>query len=485
MDEQLLTFWDRASGTTTLEEGEDGNPAPEGELNVTDVTAPTESQMAAFSPELRDLCRRHEGSKVGQDNTAGGGCGCGSGGSSSSTSSASNDVLLALRCRFTLLRVANAAVQAHLPLVNMGSTGLGGIGHRCGGRAREYFGGGGGGGGSSSRVGNQVSCIRGLLWQRTKCHFVNFCLNSSAVQLREQPEITLSLGVSGSADPHDAAGSVFQQAFDAIGPDHLRPSALWTALPRKGDPVYPFKVSVRNVRIDGQAGSFRDFMAKVGTELRGDSGGHAAVLMPCVSSASGHNLGKHLLRTTTALPPSLGLQQQQKPCGGGGGGDGRNSRRLTYAEHKQFEFFGRLLGVAFRAGIPLALDLLSFVWKPLVGQQLTRWDLYEADLLTAKLLHDVESLSTDQEVSDFLEALAEPRKCGLHPHFVVVVFCLFVCCVRMYLFSDLCHAFYLCGWTCSPPRFPTAAFYSHLLPLSHAQRRRAGCGGAHAWRRQR
>lgn len=46
-----------------------------------------------------------------------------------------------------------------------------------------------------------------------------------------------------------------------------------------------------------------------------------------------------------------------------------------------FSFVGKMMGVAIRGGHVLNLDLPSIVWKPLVGQELTREDLQAIDSL--------------------------------------------------------------------------------------------------------
>jgi E3 ubiquitin-protein ligase HERC2 len=52
----------------------------------------------------------------------------------------------------------------------------------------------------------------------------------------------------------------------------------------------------------------------------------------------------------------------------------------------QFEFLGKLMGIAIRTGDPLALDLSSFFWKQLVLTPLESKDLFDIDVRVGELL---------------------------------------------------------------------------------------------------
>ena len=58
---------------------------------------------------------------------------------------------------------------------------------------------------------------------------------------------------------------------------------------------------------------------------------------------------------------------------------------MSYSEEKLLQFFGQLVGVAIRADVPIALDLLPCFWKSLKGEALSLDDLREADCITYNL----------------------------------------------------------------------------------------------------
>ena len=66
---------------------------------------------------------------------------------------------------------------------------------------------------------------------------------------------------------------------------------------------------------------------------------------------------------------------------------------MTYAEEKLLQFFGQLVGVAIRADVPMALDLLPCFWKSLKGQSLSLADLRDADCITFHLTEKMLSVS--------------------------------------------------------------------------------------------
>ena len=58
---------------------------------------------------------------------------------------------------------------------------------------------------------------------------------------------------------------------------------------------------------------------------------------------------------------------------------------MSYSEEKLLQFFGQLLGVAIRADVPIALELLPCFWKSLKGETLSLEDLQDADCITYNL----------------------------------------------------------------------------------------------------
>lgn len=66
---------------------------------------------------------------------------------------------------------------------------------------------------------------------------------------------------------------------------------------------------------------------------------------------------------------------------------------MSYSEEKLLQFFGQLVGVAIRADVPIALDLLPCFWKSLKGETLLLDDLREADCITYHLTQKLLAVS--------------------------------------------------------------------------------------------
>lgn len=56
-----------------------------------------------------------------------------------------------------------------------------------------------------------------------------------------------------------------------------------------------------------------------------------------------------------------------------------NPSKIGPRDLSLFQFLGALMGVCIRTNTNLVLNLPSFVWKQLVGQQLTAEDLFDFD----------------------------------------------------------------------------------------------------------
>ena len=56
------------------------------------------------------------------------------------------------------------------------------------------------------------------------------------------------------------------------------------------------------------------------------------------------------------------------------------------------QFFGKLMGLAVRHNLPLALDFSAILWRSIAGLSVDRGHLEQVDLLTARNLNDVESV---------------------------------------------------------------------------------------------
>ena len=73
----------------------------------------------------------------------------------------------------------------------------------------------------------------------------------------------------------------------------------------------------------------------------------------------------------------------------------------TDSQIKMLEFLGALMGMSFRSGILLDLNLSRFVWKQIVGKQVTIEDLKFVDELFVKDLENVLEKATSLTDEEF------------------------------------------------------------------------------------
>lgn len=100
--------------------------------------------------------------------------------------------------------------------------------------------------------------------------------------------------------------------------------------------------------------------------------------MPCPSSASHRNRGKHIMKPGP----------------------------MTYPEEKLLQFLGQLLAITIRADIPFGLDLLPVFWKNLVGLDLDPiTDLQEADILTYGYIKKFEMVSFSRKPENLISSI--------------------------------------------------------------------------------
>ncbi|XP_071790886.1 probable E3 ubiquitin-protein ligase HECTD4 isoform X2 [Asterias amurensis] len=208
---------------------------------------------------------------------------------------------------------------------------------------------------------------RTLLFYDTKIKFFNAILDATAQRNLDQaaPEITLDPLEIVGADAQDCISTQFCQAARQLST--VPSSKLCVKIASGGDPTYAFNVRLTGEEVHGTSGSFRHFLGQVTRELQSSVLG---LLVLCPSAGSGRNKGRFLMKPGP----------------------------ITFPEEKLLEFFGQLLGVALRADIPLALDLLSSFWKCLVGVALDPdRDLEEADCITYDYIKKLTEVQSESE----------------------------------------------------------------------------------------
>ncbi|KAK3804042.1 hypothetical protein RRG08_062412 [Elysia crispata] len=221
-----------------------------------------------------------------------------------------------------------------------------------------------------------LSQIRWVIFYDSKINFFNRVLNASTKRKPDQaaPEITLNPLESIGTGEKSVQASILCQSYRQLST--LSSRKLCVRLACGGDPTYSFNVRMTGEEVHGTSGSFRHYLWQLAKELQSSA---LSLLMACPGSSA---------------------------AGGSAGSKGRlilKPGKMTYPEENLLIFVGQLLGITIRADIPLGLDLLSTVWKLLVGMNLDPChDLLEADSVTYKHIKKIEMAESEEELESVL-----------------------------------------------------------------------------------
>jgi other hect domain ubiquitin protein ligase E3 len=159
--------------------------------------------------------------------------------------------------------------------------------------------------------------------------------------------------------------SVFSKAFEQL--KDISTAALRVPKPQGSDPFIAFEVVFKGEMVVGEAGPYRQFFADLSREIVAQN----VVKLLCPSPNNREKFGESLDKFV--INPSA------------------NSAH----DLQLFEFLGILMGCCARTGARFTLDLPSYVWKPLIGQNLRFDDLVGIDTPVAEMLKLMENASEE------------------------------------------------------------------------------------------
>jgi hypothetical protein len=171
---------------------------------------------------------------------------------------------------------------------------------------------------------------------------------------------------------------------------HVDRFALRQPRPLGAEPFYAFTVVFLNEHVVGEAGPWRQLFADISAELQS---GPSPVLVPCPNqiAKTGENRDKFVLACHSGNLPLC-------------------------------EMLGVLMGCCIRTGVRLNLDLPAWVWKPLVGDPLTRVDLAAIDYATAEILKYVDGCDEEKFVATMDETFSTTLSDGTPVDLVYMLF---------------------------------------------------------------
>ena len=264
-----------------------------------------------------------------------------------------SQTLPALRLRFAFLRKFNSLLSQLLPLIDLRLPSFSSA-------SSIAF--------ASSSLPALIHRSKSFVFTSCKTTFLQLILAASAVDAKpprivlNRPALLLRKQRGEYIDfvKHSNFGNGFRQLIDT-------PAALLRpARPHGTEPFLGFEVEFQQEQVVGEGGPYRQYFSDVGRELVDQSPQSASPLFincPNKQSQVGDNRDKYVINP--AAGSSLHLQM--------------------------YEFVGVLMGLCIRTGVRLPIDLPSFVWKPLVGDELSASDLYAIDANAGEYMKLIES----------------------------------------------------------------------------------------------
>ena len=156
----------------------------------------------------------------------------------------------------------------------------------------------------------------------------------------------------------------FVKAFEQL--KDVNTAMLRPPKPQGSDPFISFEAIFKGELVVGESGPYRQFFADVSREIQMPNS-EILCATPNNREHFGEDTDKYLIRPSAASAKDLQL----------------------------FEFLGLLMGCCARTGARMTLDLPSFFWKPLVGENLRFEDLSHIDTPVAEMLKLMENAAPE------------------------------------------------------------------------------------------
>eukprot|EP00092_Neocalanus_flemingeri_P030552 GFUD01033172.1.p1 GENE.GFUD01033172.1~~GFUD01033172.1.p1 ORF type:complete len:4225 (-),score=861.78 GFUD01033172.1:307-12981(-) len=217
---------------------------------------------------------------------------------------------------------------------------------------------------------------RNLIFYETKSNLLTKYLNASHQRNPDHapPEISVDPVEEIGNTNHDVCLSLFSQALNQLS--EIQSNELNVSIAFGGDPQFPFNIKMVGDEVHGNSGSFRHFLSAIVDQLHSPT---LNLLVPY--RGTGSFTGRHFLKPGP----------------------------LNYGEERMLQFFGQLLGISLRSGIPLPLNLMPTFWASLVNLPCLSWsECKELDPVSNLFLSNVESV-TKEKFENFLDENSFPK----------------------------------------------------------------------------
>ena len=232
-------------------------------------------------------------------------------------------------------------------------------------------------------LGSLVSSLREYIYGAVKNKMIEQILEATTMNRDETPKIIIerftrekeitdqkTLALRKSAEQH----TVFMQGYSQL--KHVPTTNLRPLKPKGAEPFICFEVVLKNEHVQGLAGPYRQFFTDVSSELQFKDTKHDQLELLVESPNRVAQVGDH----------------KEKFC---------LRASANSAFHLQlFEYLGKLMGMAYRTGTFVLLDLPSIFWMKMLDLPIDEGDLEEIDKGSVEFIRFLRSAKQDVFESD-------------------------------------------------------------------------------------
>ena len=229
---------------------------------------------------------------------------------------------------------------------------------------------------SQQGLAKELSGVKNLFFTSWKMSLLDALIDGTAQKNEEQPGVSITLNPIDnlSKNNENLSSTWFFQSYQILS--ETNSSSFCTQIPHSDDPQFPLLIKMVGEEVQGNSGSFRQFLSRIIEEIHGIA---LPLFMPYMSNG-----------------PFKGMYQLQPGP-------------LNILTEKLFIHFGQILGLAVRSGIPLPIGMMPHFWKLLMvendDQQEAISDSYMAayDPDLHQYLKEIESITCKESFNLFLE----------------------------------------------------------------------------------
>ena len=224
----------------------------------------------------------------------------------------------------------------------------------------------------------ELSSVKNLFFTSWKMSMLDNFINGTIQKNEDQPGVSVTVNPIDnlSKSNENLTSTWFFQSYQILS--EINSSNFCTQLPHSDDPQFPILIKMVGEEVQGNSGSFRQFLARIIEEIHGTT---LPLFMPYMNNG-----------------PFKGMYQV-------------HPSPLNILTEKLYIYFGQILGMAVRSGIPLPIGMMPHFWKVLIDSNEAVTDSYLAsyDPDLNKYLLEIQSNPCQESFDLFVEEHQYPN----------------------------------------------------------------------------